>query len=197
MEWQLWRDSSPSRRNPTRLAFRPIGRPRPRSATSAKRRFETSHQTSVVSGEAQLDRLRQLRGCHRAGAIHLDDDAFWVRGLGLCRLSEDPQGRVGHALIGGFYARAARDCEDELTGRSRLTSELISRHRHRPCKCRRHAAARHAQWSRKRGDILDAMKAEIISNEFVVASGLLGCGVGASKSGFNDTAEAFPVRSSR
>ena len=45
-------------------------------------------------------------------------------------------------------------------------------------------------------DIVDEMKAEMTSNGFVVAKLPSRCSVVANTNGFNDTAEALPVRSS-
>jgi hypothetical protein len=49
---------------------------------------------------------------------------------------------------------------------------------------------------RKRGDIVDEIRAKMTSNGFAVAKLLSSCGVVANTNGFNDTGDVLPVRSS-
>jgi hypothetical protein len=57
------------------------------------RRLANAHPRCAEGRERHygFGRLRKLCDCACSGAIHWDDDARWVRGLGLCGLSEEPQ----------------------------------------------------------------------------------------------------------
>jgi hypothetical protein len=102
-------------------------------------------------------------------------------------------------LSDGDVARSLPEIDERVVDRKTLDRLTAAARIRRELQRRDSAAGEGAVMmlhGRKRGDIVDEMRAKMTSNGFAVGKLPSSCGVVANTNGCNDTADAMPVRSS-